>query len=205
MRYRERVGRELAAEVDRLRSEFRQGRRRDLARKAAERLLREPPELAEPAEEAGGPPRVGRGVRHRTLGWEGRLESVDGDRALVHVGGKKVRCRLDELAGIETPAGAGAAKTGERAAGHERGGEEVAAELLLLGLRVEEGLEALDDYLDRALRSGRSAVRVVHGHGTGRLREAVRAHLRSHPAVETQRPGAANEGGDGATVVTLRE
>jgi DNA mismatch repair protein MutS2 len=48
-------------------------------------------------------------------------------------------------------------------------------------------------------------VRIVHGHGTGRLREAIREHLRRHPAVASFRPGAANEGGNGATVVALRE
>jgi DNA mismatch repair protein MutS2 len=85
------------------------------------------------------------------------------------------------------------------------GGETPPAELLLLGVRVEEGLETVDDYLDRALLAGRGEVRIVHGHGTGRLREAIREHLRRHPAVASFRPGAANEGGNGATVVALRE
>jgi DNA mismatch repair protein MutS2 len=48
-------------------------------------------------------------------------------------------------------------------------------------------------------------VRVIHGHGSGRLRAAVREHLRSHRAVSDQRPGRVNEGGDGATVVTLSD
>jgi DNA mismatch repair protein MutS2 len=47
-------------------------------------------------------------------------------------------------------------------------------------------------------------VRVVHGVGTGRLRDAVREHLARHPLVEEYRPGGAHEGRDGATVVTLR-
>jgi len=69
---------------------------------------------------------------------------------------------------------------------------------------VEPALAELDDYLDHALLASRPEVRVVHGHGTGALRDAVRAHLRGHPAVSSQRPGQRNEGGDGATVVTLR-
>jgi DNA mismatch repair protein MutS2 len=80
----------------------------------------------------------------------------------------------------------------------------VPPELHLLGKRVEPALRELDDYLDRALLTSRAEVRVVHGHGTGALRDAVREHLRHHPAVAAQRPGARNEGGDGATVATLR-
>ena len=69
---------------------------------------------------------------------------------------------------------------------------------------MEPALEALDDYLDRALLDGSAEVRIVHGHGSGRLRDAVRQHLRGHPAVAAHRPGQRNEGGNGATVVTLR-
>lgn len=81
--------------------------------------------------------------------------------------------------------------------------EEVPSELHLLGQTVDEALPAVDKFLDASARSGRTEVRIVHGHGTGRLRLAVRAHLKGHPQVAAFRPGAAGEGGDGATVVTL--
>jgi DNA mismatch repair protein MutS2 len=45
---------------------------------------------------------------------------------------------------------------------------------------------------------------VIHGHGSGRLRDAVRQHLRGHRGVAEVRSGAPNEGGNGATVVTFR-
>jgi DNA mismatch repair protein MutS2 len=80
----------------------------------------------------------------------------------------------------------------------------VPSELNLIGQRVESALEELDSYLDQALLASRKQVRVIHGHGTGRLRQAVREHLRVHPGVTELRPGAPNEGGNGATVVTLR-
>ncbi|HLX09562.1 MAG TPA: Smr/MutS family protein [Thermoanaerobaculia bacterium] len=44
----------------------------------------------------------------------------------------------------------------------------------------------------------------MHGHGTGRLRQAIREHLRRHAAVQQSRTGEPDEGGNGATVVTLR-
>jgi DNA mismatch repair protein MutS2 len=81
--------------------------------------------------------------------------------------------------------------------------DELAVELHLLGQTVEDALPLLDRFLDASVRAGRTEVRVVHGHGTGRLRVAVRAHLKSHSQVATFRPGGAGEGGDGATVVTL--
>ncbi len=68
---------------------------------------------------------------------------------------------------------------------------------------MEPALDELDQFLDRALLASVAEVRVVHGHGSGRLRDAVREHLRGHPAVGSFRPGRRNEGGDGATVVTL--
>lgn len=98
-----------------------------------------------------------------------------------------------------------------RVAGIRRGkgsgvvGSELApqAELMLIGQRVEPALERLDRFLDKALLSSVSAVRIIHGHGSGRLRDAVRSHLVGHRAVTDHRPGKENEGGDGATIASL--
>ena len=77
-------------------------------------------------------------------------------------------------------------------------------EINLIGQRVEPALEQLDAYLDQALLASRKQVRVIHGHGSGKLRQAVREHLRGHRGIAEIRSGAPNEGGDGATVVTFR-
>jgi DNA mismatch repair protein MutS2 len=79
-----------------------------------------------------------------------------------------------------------------------------ASELMLIGKRVDEGLEELDRFLDEASVASLGEVRIVHGHGTGRLRRAVREFLTRHAHVREHRPGKPREGGDGATVVTLR-
>ena len=126
--------------------------------------------------------------------------------------GKTFRCAEDELIalGEEKPKKtkkrpSAMSRQRRRAAQQDVAAEaEAPAELHLLGVRVEEALEQVDDYLDQALLSSRAEVRIVHGHGTGRLKKAVREHLRGHPAVDSHRPGKPNEGGDGATVVTLR-
>ncbi len=52
--------------------------------------------------------------------------------------------------------------------------------------------------------AGRDTVFVIHGHGTGALRTAVRQHLQSHKAIDTLRAGEQSEGGDGVTVAFLK-
>ncbi len=79
----------------------------------------------------------------------------------------------------------------------------VASSLDLRGARVEEALEALDRYLDDAALAGLSQVVVIHGLGTGALRDAVRLRATGHPLVASTRPGERGEGGDGATIVKL--
>jgi DNA mismatch repair protein MutS2 len=99
----------------------------------------------------------------------------------------------------------GAARPGAAPGGDLDEAVSVAAELNLIGLHVEPALEQLDAYLDRAILATRREVRIIHGHGTGRLRQAVRHHLRGHAAVGQLRTGGPDEGGNGVTVATLRD
>jgi DNA mismatch repair protein MutS2 len=61
----------------------------------------------------------------------------------------------------------------------------------------------LDAYLDSAARADAGRVTIIHGHGSGAMRDAVRSALGDHPLVRGWRPGERGEGGDGATVVSL--
>jgi DNA mismatch repair protein MutS2 len=79
----------------------------------------------------------------------------------------------------------------------------VASSLDLRGARVDEALEALGRYLDDASLAGLSQVTVIHGLGTGALRDAVRREAAGHPLVASVRPGERGEGGDGATIVAF--
>ena len=79
----------------------------------------------------------------------------------------------------------------------------IPASLDLRGARMEEAVELLEQYLDQAATARAGRVTVIHGHGSGALRDAVRNTLTGHPLVQDWRPGERGEGGDGATIVTL--
>jgi DNA mismatch repair protein MutS2 len=79
----------------------------------------------------------------------------------------------------------------------------VASSLDLRGARVEEALDALGRYLDDASLAGLERVTVIHGLGTGALRDAVRSEAAGHPLVKAARAGDRGEGGDGATIIEL--
>jgi DNA mismatch repair protein MutS2 len=83
-------------------------------------------------------------------------------------------------------------------------GRVVPRQLDLRGRRADEVEPALDSYLNDAARADMAEVRIVHGIATGTVRNIVRELLAAHPLVKSFRPGARDEGGDGATVVTLK-
>ena len=75
----------------------------------------------------------------------------------------------------------------------------------LRGHRVEESLDLVDAFLDRLLDRGEPVGYVLHGHGTGALKVAVRAHLGSSPYVRRSHPAEPDDGGDAFTVAWLCE
>ncbi len=75
----------------------------------------------------------------------------------------------------------------------------------LIGKRVEEALEILERFLDRAILGNGREIRLVHGHGSGKLKKAVREYLPTSPYVARFRPGDLLEGGDAVTIITLKE
>ncbi len=124
-------------------------------------------------------------------------------KARVRVGSMEMEVTLGDMApipkksAVKTPRTRGGAWRVEAAGDEER-------ELKLIGMRVAEALDLLDTFLSHASLNGVSEVRIIHGLGSGKLRQSVREHLAHHQLVEAFRPGNAHEGRDGATVATLR-
>lgn len=82
--------------------------------------------------------------------------------------------------------------------------EEISPEIDLHGKTAEEAIEILDKYLDRAVLSGLSSVRIVHGKGTGTLRRVLQEHLKNHPQIKSFRNADAMEGGIGVTIAEIK-
>jgi DNA mismatch repair protein MutS2 len=166
------------------------------------------PQLALPAEAEAPdlPLAVGARVRLRTLGIAGELLALgEHGQAEVAAGGKRLkvpRAELVALAGGPRPAPGGLAAPRLAKA---RSASTVAAEINLVGLTVDEALPRVDKLLDDAALAERRQIRVIHGFGQGRLRQAVAGLLEGHPHVAAYRLGAANEGGGGVTIVDLKE
>ncbi len=154
--------------------------------------------------------RVGARARSRSAGWEGRIVALErgGKRATLEVGGLRVSAPTDEL---EVPAADERRPSPRWDAPAESGSEisrlrldrarTVASSLDVRGARVEEALEVVGRYLEDASLAGLERATIIHGSGTGALRDAVRSAASAHPLVRAVRPGERGEGGDGATIV----
>ena len=70
--------------------------------------------------------------------------------------------------------------------------------------RVDEAVAMVERFLDESLMASRDTAFIVHGHGTGAIKQALRAYLGNSAYVRMYRPGETHEGGDGVTVVSLR-
>ena len=190
----------------------------DAAVARAEGHLATLPEGEAPAEPAASaPPRtwqLGERARGRNGGWEGRIVALErgGRRATLESGGVRVTVALEDLESPEPEPEAAASRTSARRSGADGSSvsrlqldraRSVASSLDLRGARVEEAIEALTRYLDDASLAGLDRVMIIHGLGTGALRDAVRTEMAGHPLVKAVRPGERGEGGDGATIVSL--
>ena len=116
----------------------------------------------------------------------------------VNVGKIRLRIDLARLTQVEPPP-----DDGQPEVSLDLGPSLLTTELDVRGLRAEETLLRLEEFLDKAVRDGLGTVRVIHGRGTGVLRQVVREHVARHPLVESFEPEVRERGGDGATMVEL--
>ena len=164
----------------------------------------------------GAAPRIGDEVQVIGSGLRGRLESISGARAQLSRGSIRFDvpiAQLRRLPGVAsgarpvrttvTHAVTPQAARGE--ASPEVGLPGLALlELNLVGARVQHGLAQLESFLDRATLESVGVVRIIHGMGTGALRDAVREYLDRSPYVSRFAQADRREGGAGATIAYLR-
>jgi DNA mismatch repair protein MutS2 len=183
---------------------------RDLAEQVAPvtapRRPAKKPEVEETVAE--GPLRIGDTVRVLSFGQNAELVGLSADRseAEVQMGSLRFRVSVDNIERLSKRQAA----TQERAQAQPavvlpryEDRPEIATQLDIRGWRVEQALEELDTYLNDAMMSGMTSVRIVHGKGTGALRAAIREQLTHHPLVKSFTSAPAREGGDGVTIVNL--
>jgi DNA mismatch repair protein MutS2 len=146
------------------------------------------------------PIQIGATVRIRSLGVAGSVVTLGDSDAEVMVGNIHMRRPLEDLEviekpGIRLPAGVRLSVSSKEIQSNE---------INLLGCRVDEALERVDKFLDEASLAQLAQVRIVHGTGTGALRNAIIEMLRDHPQVERFESPQQSEGGRGVTIAVLR-
>jgi DNA mismatch repair protein MutS2 len=156
-----------------------------------------PQETASP-----GPIAVGDTVYIRGLNTTGQVTSLEDDTIEVQVGHFGVRVDREE---VERRQRHKPAEPKEQVIQSIPVHSPPPVELDLRGQRVEEMLPQLDKYLDDAFLAGMPFVRIIHGKGTGTLRQVVQQQLGKHPLVKSHRSGQQGEGGSGVTVAYLAE
>jgi DNA mismatch repair protein MutS2 len=175
------------------------------------RELREIREKSFPSVERKGDPaapgslKVGDRVRIESLRSDGVLMSLvkPVNRAEVLMDKARVKAPLSEIAQAEDGEEKEETRTQDRPF-LKGAGEEPSSELNVIGLTVEDALPKVDKFIDQALLHGLEKVRIIHGVGSGRLRNAVGQYLAGHGAVKSFSSGETLKGGRGITIVELR-
>ena len=175
---------------------------RDAARESEERLT-ERLILASPSEgEKPDHVYAGQRVRILSLGQEGNVLKPENERGqvAVQVGVIKMTCSLADLRPVADPGAK--KKTSARVVLQRDEGSRM--ELDLRGKLVDEGIMEVDRFIDQSSILGITEFSIIHGKGTGALREGIQKYLKSNRRVKSFRIGAYGEGDAGVTVVTLK-
>jgi DNA mismatch repair protein MutS2 len=146
---------------------------------------------------------VGDRVRLKNLGHKGKVLEIDEEKkaATVQAGIMTIRADLAELIRIEGPE----EQQEKLIKGYQvKKTTRVSSRLDLRGERYDLARSKLDKYLDDVFLAGLKQVEIIHGKGTGALREAVGDLLEDNPHISSYRLGRQEEGGSGVTIVTLK-
>ncbi len=141
---------------------------------------------------------VGDNVRIGQSNGVGEIISIDNDKVSVNVRGMIIKTKLDNLSKLPKKKILKEYKPRQRM-------DRVKREINLVGQRVEDALNLLDPYLDSAFGSGLSEVKIIHGAGTGQLRNGIRAHLKKNKIVKEFGNGDIYDGGGNVTIVKFKK
>lgn len=157
------------------------------------------PQAAGGKREAAGP---GDEVYVLSLGQKGYiLEEAGGGQWLVQLGIMKMKVNKDDVQLVKK---SGNVKdTVSAFTKVQRADQRVRTELDLRGATLEDALIEVDRFLDEAILSNLNQVAIIHGKGTGVLRNGIQEYLRKHKHVKHFRPGGLGEGGSGVTIAEL--
>lgn len=145
--------------------------------------------------------KVGDEVLVTTYGQRGTLLKKNGNQWQVQIGILKMNVSEDDLTPVAPE------KEPKQRVVHavrSESSSHVANQLDLRGKRYEEALNEVDQYLDSAILAGYPQVTIVHGKGTGALRQGITEYLKNHRSVKSFEFAPANQGGNGATIVKFK-
>jgi DNA mismatch repair protein MutS2 len=169
-----------------------------------ERIDREDRPVRRAPAAAGGTMAVGDTVEMETMeGRRGRIVELRNDQAIVAVGALKMTVPVSTLSTTSRPAERATERTERTESYTALPDVDVSTEIDVRGMRVDEMELAVQRALDAAIGADLHVMRIIHGKGTGALRERVDELLRADRRVREHRVGAWNEGGTGVTVAEL--
>lgn len=144
--------------------------------------------------------KVGSSVEVQSFGQRGTvIEKADDKHWVVQMGMLKMKLPESDLVQVKQE------KEPERRVSVRRSSSAgVSTEIDVRGERVEEAVNKVDQYLDQALLANYPKVTIIHGMGTGAVRKGVHAYLKKHSQVKNYSDAPANQGGNGATIVTFK-
>jgi DNA mismatch repair protein MutS2 len=174
---------------------------RDAITRIVERLKEPAPATAAPRIE----PTVGARVAVGGLGVEGTIVAIQGNQAEIDVRGKKLRAPVKGLHVLSGSAPKQPKSASVRVNVDLQPREGLLSELNVIGSTVDQAIDRVARFLDETLVTDQQQIRIVHGHGTGQLRRGLAAYLKDHPLVAKFYPAPREQGGEGATIVELKD
>jgi DNA mismatch repair protein MutS2 len=136
-----------------------------------------------------------------SMGLEGVVVEIHGNHADLDMRGKRLRADVRDLRALGTEPKA--TRVNVRVDLQPRLGS--LSELNVIGCTVDEALTRLEKFLDESTVTDQATLRIIHGHGTGQLRRGIAEFLKEHPLVARFDPAPPDQGGNGATIIELKD